>query len=55
MNPTQPSPGIYQDAFLAKLSPDGKSLLFSTYYGGDWAAANAVAVFADASLALSSR
>jgi hypothetical protein len=30
---------VYQDAFVAKLSPDGQTILYSTYFGGtedDW-------------------
>jgi hypothetical protein len=34
-NPLQPSPGGGWDAFVAKLTPDGSKLVFSTYLGGD--------------------
>jgi Beta-propeller repeat len=37
VNPSQPSFGGDVDIYLAKLSPDGKDLLFSTYLGGSGA------------------
>src|SRR4029450_2901873 len=38
VNPSQPSFGGDVDIYLAKLSPDAKDLLFSTYLGGSGAA-----------------
>lgn len=32
-NAWQPSKSFYEDAFLAKLAPDGKSVVYATYYG----------------------
>ncbi|MFX0094823.1 MAG: SBBP repeat-containing protein, partial [Candidatus Hodarchaeota archaeon] len=34
LNPYQPNLGGIQDAFISKFSPDGQSLLFSSYFGG---------------------
>lgn len=33
-NALQPQPGPYGAGFIVKLSPDGKSILYSTYFGG---------------------
>jgi hypothetical protein len=33
-NPFQPASGGKDDAFVTKLSPDGKNLVYSTYFGG---------------------
>lgn len=35
MNPVQATKGGYSDAFVAKISADGKRLLYSTYLGGN--------------------
>jgi hypothetical protein len=34
-NAVQPTLAGYQDAFVTKISPDGKSLMYSTFLGGD--------------------
>ena len=44
-NPVQSRYGTNRDAFVAKFSPDGKTLLFSTFLGGtadDWARSIAI-------------
>ncbi len=35
-NPYQPQNSLWTNAFLARLSPDGSSLVFSTYLGGSY-------------------
>ncbi len=54
----QPEPSaplyIFQDAFVVKLSPDGRTLLYSTYFGGfedDWG--ENIAVDADGNIVIS--
>jgi hypothetical protein len=44
-NPLQPVQGGYSDAFIAKLNPEGKALVYSTYLGGsDWEDGHGIAV-----------
>jgi dipeptidyl aminopeptidase/acylaminoacyl peptidase/photosystem II stability/assembly factor-like uncharacterized protein len=35
VNPRQPAPNSFQEAFITKLAPNGTGILYSTYFGGN--------------------